>query len=390
MKKDLMDLYISNYASLRDRLPENVFVFNEADGLFKDRLISLFEIIGAGRVFIVSGLPDEAFSFDFLNEAGISFDVFKGFSPNPKIEEIESGIDKFNQYCADVIVGFGGGSAIDTAKCIRKFCVRDRVPMIAIPTTAGTGSEATRFAVYYKDGVKQSLDDEDVRPDYVMLCGGFLKTLPIYQRKCTFLDAFCQAAESACSRRRTALSIGNSFTALSAMCPFMDEYLKDGGPEAFSGEIPENIPDMFTYYLLCSYFAGRAINITRTTAPHAMSYKLSELKRIPHGHAVALTFAFNFEEIFKAEKQVLSADKVDDLPVILDKIAEVSFKTSAAKFPDAFRSFLADIGIEEPMISADEAEKMALAVNVDRLSNNAVKLTNEKIKEFYLRLGRDA
>ena len=103
---------------------------------------------------------------------------FSEFSPNPLYDEVCEGVKLFKAKNCDAIIAVGGGSAIDTAKCIRAFSkmsgdenylkqefVKSGIPFIAVPTTAGTGSESTRYAVCYYNGEKQSVTDNSLIPD---------------------------------------------------------------------------------------------------------------------------------------------------------------------------------------------------------------------------------
>ncbi len=128
------------------------------------------------------------------------------YTPNPLYEQVCGGVNLFNKEQCELIVAIGGGSTIDVAKCIKLYCKMDSrinylkqetfdsgITLIAVPTTAGTGSESTRHAVIYYEGVKQSISHTSIIPDYAVLEPSVLKTLPVYQKKCTMLDALCQA-----------------------------------------------------------------------------------------------------------------------------------------------------------------------------------------------------
>ena len=134
---------------------------------------------------------------------------FSDFQPNPDIESVREGMRLFDSKGCDSILAIGGGSAMDVAKAIKMFSSYDpdgdlpvpdpepaQVPFIAIPTTAGTGSEATRYSVVYKEGAKQSLTAEWIIPEYVIMLPELLRTLPDYQKKCTCMDALCHSVES--------------------------------------------------------------------------------------------------------------------------------------------------------------------------------------------------
>ena len=154
-------------------------------------------------------------SFPFLNikeeieSISIPYVVFDDFTPNPLYEDVCKGVDLLNAEHCDTILAVGGGSSMDVAKCIKLYCRMSKeklyldqeyketgIQLIAIPTTAGTGSESTRYAVIYYDGKKQSVTHESIIPNVAILEPKVLKTLPLYQKKCTMLDALCQGIES--------------------------------------------------------------------------------------------------------------------------------------------------------------------------------------------------
>jgi alcohol dehydrogenase class IV len=225
---------------------------------------------------------------------------------------------------------------------------------MAVPTTSGTGSEATHFAVIYKDGEKHSIADERLLPDYVILQPDTLKTLPIYQKKCTMLDALCQAIESWWSKKVTPESIEYSRNAINLIVANMESYLKN---EA------EGNKNMLT----ASNLAGKAINITTTTAPHAMSYKLTSLYGLPHGHAVALCLP----------KVWMYMKNHDD-------IARAFGKQNYEEAVLFFEQMLQYLEILPPQdISRDDLDILTDSVNVQRLNNNPVHLKKDTIKDLY-------
>ena len=159
---------------------------------------------------------DEYFSL-LPQRKGVQVTRFSDFTPNPDYGSVVKGVELYRSAGFDAIAAVGGGSAIDVAKCIKLFADMDpdrnyleqtiipnRIPFLVMPTTAGTGSEATRFAVIYYNGVKQSVNDLSCIPDTVIFDSSVLETLPLYQKKATMLDAFCHAIESFWSVNSTA------------------------------------------------------------------------------------------------------------------------------------------------------------------------------------------
>jgi alcohol dehydrogenase class IV len=165
----------------------------------------------------------------------------------------------------DAYIAVGGGTAIDTAKLVRGL-EEPLPPFLAVPTTAGTGAETTRFAVYYDHGVKKSADDVRYLPTDQILIPEFTATQSPYQRASTEFDAYAQAVESLWAVGATDESRAYARKALDLMA---------------AGE-----------QMLGSYWAGRAIDISRTTAAHALSYYMTANYGIPHGHAVYMMFPY--------------------------------------------------------------------------------------------------
>lgn len=330
---------------------------------------------------------DGAFRFLPLSETVKKLQIphvcFDGFTPNPLYENVCIGAELFRSERCDTIVAVGGGSTLDVAKCIKLYSNMNPaenyltqepsdpcVPLIAIPTTAGTGSESTRYAVIYYEGKKQSVTSEYILPDAVILDSTLLKTLPIYQKKCTLLDALCQGIESWWSVNSTDESKGYAKEAVESIKANMTAYLT--GDEAAAEKI-----------LKAANLAGRAINITQTTAPHAMSYKLTSLYKLPHGHAVAIclpkvwrAMLTHIDACADPRGQAYLCGVFKDIAKALEAAAPTD---AIAKFED----MLTALEIRPPHISAAELDLLAASVNPTRLKNNPVTFAEAELREIY-------
>ncbi len=140
----------------------------------------------------------------------VNFTIFGDFESNPSFSSVLDGYKKYVINGNDGIISIGGGSSIDVSKCIRnEIKIRDGklIKHIAIPTTSGTGSESTQFAVIYVDKRKKSIDSEFLLPDSVILDCSFILSVPCNIRICTMLDALSQSIESWWSVKSTIESI---------------------------------------------------------------------------------------------------------------------------------------------------------------------------------------
>ncbi len=338
-------------------------------------LEGLQDFLAGHRFLLVHGKSFEGLGISHVFDV-FQHTVFTGFSPNPVYEQVVEGVKFFNENSCDMIVAVGGGSAIDVAKCIKLYCRMDSsinylwqtpcdtgIPLIAIPTTAGTGSESTRHAVIYYNGIKKSISHPSIRPDVAVLEPSLLNTLPDYQRKCAMLDALCQAVESWWSILATNESIEYSRQAVELIRNNWQEYIFNKTPQASKA------------IMQAANFSGRAIDITTTTAPHAMSYKLSSLYGIPHGHAVALCML----PVWRYMRKYVENRKDDGTKRLKTIFNEITIDENW------FENLMKELEMAYPVASSQEAdiEKLASSVNPERLANNPVPLERDTIKEIY-------
>lgn len=325
-------------------------------------------------------------AYDFLDIrtffAGVPHTEFSNFTPNPLYEQVAEGVRLFNDCRGEVIVAVGGGSTIDVAKCIKLYCRMDHsrnyleqekqdtgILLIAVPTTAGTGSESTRHAVIYYQGAKQSVSHESIVPDYAVLEPSVLRTLPAYQKRCTLMDALCQAIESWWSVSSTDESKAYSRRAIAGILENWEAYLfhyTDGAAERI---------------MEAANCAGRAINITATTAAHAMSYKLTSLYGLPHGHSVAVCLPEVWEHMLRHPQDCI--DRRGEA-CLTDTLAEIG----AMITPAYFRGMMERMALGQPRANdrAEELTTLVRSVNPVRLSNNPVALTAEVLRAMYERI----
>ena len=277
-------------------------------------------------------------------------------SANPKHEEIQKAQNILQDNKYDTIVAFGGGSVIDFAKAFR-FYNNNHVPLVAVPTTAGTGSETTQFAVVYVNGVKTSLDDISILPDVAIVDSQFIENAPQYLKASCAMDAYCQAIESYWAKKATDESKKYALQAIELCRKYLLEAVVTNHTEA-----NEKMS-------LAAHLAGKAINISRTTAAHALSYKVTSKYGIPHGHAVALSIAGLFEQNIEA----LSCEEQNAL--------FYAMQINKADIRSYFHKLMSEIGLEYNLekLGITAVDEIVDSVNMQRLSNNPKNLSRENL-----------
>jgi len=272
-------------------------------------------------------------------------EYFVGFTPNPNYADVMEGIKLFEREGCDFIVSVGGGSAIDVAKSINILeAGSPRAEHLAVPTTAGSGSESTCFAVLYKDGKKMSVEHAGVLPDYAILDSEFLESLPVYHKKSSLFDALCQGVESLWAKGRSGQSEAYARSVISAVYADIDDYLAGDSGAALRMMQAANL-------------SGKAINIGKTTAAHAMSYKLSAMYGLAHGHAAALCL----------------------VPVWRHLAVEQEYFARFAQLLDRHGMFFDFKGVRQ-----DEIDILVASVDSQRLGNHPAELSESDIRGLYM------
>lgn len=353
------------------------FDYREQSIILSDDFIKTIKeiILPENKLFIVcSKRVEEKIKKDFTD---FEHSFFTDFSPNPKHEEIKKGVELFNSKNCDVILSVGGGSAIDVAKCIKIFSVLDNeydflenkfnytnIKHITVPTTAGSGSESTQFSVIYLNGEKLSIDNGCILPDYAVLCPAVLATLPDYYKKSTLLDSLCQAIESFWSKGATDESRKYSEQCISLILANYNDYLNGNA-------------DSYKNILLASNYSGKAINITRTTSAHSMSYKLTTKFGVSHGHAVALCIIPVWKLLLKK-----SVDN-KDLKKVLTMLADIFGTDDILASVNIVANIIESFELPKIRIYSTDIDMLAKSVNISRLKNNPVMFNYNEIFKLY-------
>jgi alcohol dehydrogenase class IV len=359
------------------------------------QLPAILKEVSCEKLFLV---VDSSYPFLNIKAAIESLPVkervmFSDFTPNPLYEQVCKGIELLKASNCDTILAVGGGSAIDVAKCIklavlaeeenaailpplvstRVACDGAKLPFIAIPTTAGTGSESTHNAVMYYEGAKQTVTNEGVLPDYAVLEPSVLKTLPLYQKKCTMMDALCQGIESWWSVNSTEESYEYSRKTIELIMANWRKYIFENDDEAAK------------QIMLAANYGGRAINITQTTAAHAFSYKITSLYKLPHGHAVAVCLPEIWEYMLDNIDKCIDVRGKEYLAGIFNQIAKALGCVTPAEAIALFRHMLKEVELNNPVAAnrKEEHEVLSTSVNPERLKNNPVFLDYYVIMNLY-------
>lgn len=305
---------------------------------------------------------------------------------SPNVGELDVALDSIGDFGPDIIVGIGGGRVLDFSKvlsagfassqeCLEYLTAVQRpelspLPIVAIPTTSGTGSECTSFAVVYHGDTKYSLSHPGLLPIESILVPSLTYQLAAYQTAATAMDALCQSIEAYWARGSSAESDAYSREAIPMILESLPEVLQRGDKEARAS------------LMTAAHLSGRAIDIAKTTAPHALSYRLASMTGIAHGHAVCLTLgrvAVSISELMSPQDARLREK--------LSFICEQFGVSSIREFRETFEEFVSRAGLETRLRDVgigSEAELGVLAssVNLQRLRNNPVTFSKSTLLEI--------
>jgi len=263
-------------------------------------LAGLFADLPARRVALITsaGLMGTLGVLDDVRRqlAGREVAVYEGVQPNPQLANCQEACDFAREHGAEVVLGIGGGSALDTAKAVaavlpnggelvpllEKQRAQDApsLPTVMLPTTAGTGSEVTRWATFWDHAAKKkySLEAMGMYPTHAVLDPALTLTLPVDLTAATGADALSHAMEAYWNKNANPISDAYALEAVRRIFDALPLAVKE----------PDNL-EARTRMLLASLLAGLAFSNTKTAAAHSLSYPMTLHYGVVHGQASSIT-----------------------------------------------------------------------------------------------------
>ena len=333
----------------------------------KGSLAKLPEIakkLGGSHAFIISGphlakmgLVEKA--ADYLKTVDIKTDAFTEIEANPSVATVEKATEKFKESGADFIVAFGGGSPMDVAKAVGVVAKYGGsiteyegahkvpgpiIPLIAIPTTAGTGSEVTAFSVItdHSRDYKLTVFSYELLPAYAILDAELITTAPASVAAACGIDAFIHAEEAYISTAASPFSDAMAEKAMALIGKNIRRFVANRGDM----EAAEAM-------MVGSLFAGIAFSFARLGNVHAMSHPVSAFFDVPHGvaNAVLLPVVAEYNALADHGRYLTIYNDISPVPEYTDDFEPMMLV-------DAIHSLCADIGIPENLtIAINQASK---------------------------------
>ena len=333
----------------------------------KGSLAKLPEIakkLGGSHAFIISGphlakmgLVEKA--ADYLKTVDIKTDAFTEIEANPSVATVEKATEKFKESGADFIVAFGGGSPMDVAKAVGVVAKYGGsiteyegahkvpgpiIPLIAIPTTAGTGSEVTAFSVItdHSRDYKLTVFSYELLPAYAILDAELITTAPASVAAACGIDAFIHAEEAYISTAASPFSDAMAEKAMALIGKNIRRFVANRGDM----EAAEAM-------MVGSLFAGIAFSFARLGNVHAMSHPVSAFFDVSHGvaNAVLLPVVAEYNALADHGRYLTIYNDISPVPAYADDFEPMMLV-------DAIHSLCADIGIPENLtIAINQASK---------------------------------
>lgn len=333
----------------------------------KGSLAKLPEIakkLGGSHAFIISGphlakmgLVEKA--ADYLKTVDIKTDAFTEIEANPSVATVEKATEKFKESGADFIVAFGGGSPMDVAKAVGVVAKYGGsiteyegahkvpgpiIPLIAIPTTAGTGSEVTAFSVItdHSRDYKLTVFSYELLPAYAILDAELITTAPASVAAACGIDAFIHAEEAYISTAASPFSDAMAEKAMALIGKNIRRFVANRGDM----EAAEAM-------MVGSLLAGIAFSFARLGNVHAMSHPVSAFFDVPHGvaNAVLLPVVAEYNALADHGRYLTIYNDISPVPAYTDDFEPMMLV-------DAIHSLCADIGIPENLtIAINQASK---------------------------------
>lgn len=338
--------------------------------LSKPLIVTDKGLVDAGIVSLVTSC---------LDDAGIAHTTYDGVLPNPPIKVVDECVEAYRSGDCDAIVIVGGGSSIDTAKCAGVLAtnggevtsyfgsgnVKERMPFtIAIPTTYGTGSEVTPFAVITDDQhFKAAVRVDEIIPDVGLLDADLAVKLPHPVAAATGMDALTHAIESYVANTSNAVADASALQAIR----LISENLRQAASSDHNHHATEQM-------LVASALAGMAFSQTLLGNVHAMSHPVSGHYGVPHGvaNAVLLTRIMEFNLIARP-------DRFAEIAAALgEDVSDLSDMEAAEASVDAVEQMNTELGIPENLTEAGASEEGISVMAEDAMKSINIQLNPRK------------
>lgn len=349
-----------------------------------DRLPDLVSAVGHGRAFVVTdrglaatGIVDRVRRV--LDGAGVAHDVFDGVGPNPATSVLDGGATAARAFGTAAVVALGGGSALDAAKGIAllatnpertgadaggEWAARAGLPLIAVPTTAGTGAETNGFGVFEDTAARRKvyIGHESVRPRVAVLDPELTVGVPPAVTAATGIDALVHGIESLAARGAGPLSVAYATQAVAVVSRWLPAAHRDGGDLEARAQL-----------MIGAHLAGRALTLSGLGLVHGIGHAITANTGTPHGVALAAVLPevmeFSLPAAGPAYEQAARAMRVD---------APADWARAAI---ESVRALTETLGVRRPLralgVTVDALPAIAAAAVADAVTRNSPVLPTE-------------
>ena len=357
---------------------------NKLNNFVKEKKIKNILIITGKKSFKFSGFKKLTIYKNFKS----IIKIFYKKKRIPEINELNFLIKKINNVSPDLIIALGGGCAIDYAKLanslhniinLKNKILNKRLKLnsrktkiLAIPTTAGSGAEVTRFSVIYINKKKYSIEDNLLRPNFFSLIPKLVINSPRIVKAASGFDAISQAAEAIFSKKANLRSLKYSSKSLRI------------STKNFLGFVNSSSLYNAASMLKAANFSGMAINIAKTNAPHALSYLFTSKYSVPHGIAVSLFFIEIFNLYYSTALKTKNVNLIKKFHLFFRLIK----KKNISEFNNFFKKLLSKSKIQKDidkfLKNVKYQKNFNLFINSSRLKNSPIKIYKKDVTRLYL------
>lgn len=335
--------------------------------------VSALKELGAKRLMLVTDpfFEKNGTAQELARQAQAeNVEIFSDVAPDPSVELAARGTARVKGFMPDVLVALGGGSAMDCAKAMAYFSGMD-VRLVAIPTTSGSGSEVTDFAILTHDGVKHPLVDSRLAPEMAILDDDLLRSLPRSLVADAGFDVLCHALEAFVGKNAT---------------PVTDALAKDAFSTAFA-LLPASYAgrtDVRLKIHMASAMAGMAFTQAGLGLCHAMAHGLGGLFHLPHGrlNAILLPSVIGCNAYGAAEKYAVIA-RAAGLGGSADTVAVRNLKNALVRLRKelGLPETLAKAGIEPRFVWRNMADIVKAVLEDPCCATNPVKVEDFMVRQ---------